>query len=90
MGSGRKRRTGFLTTRLICRQGWFDIPLILGRLRPSKRLSSTHVLSQCATLRGGSLQPFNFSKSMRLKPDKLREDDDKTLHDIFKNNYSIF
>ena len=35
--------------------------LILGRLRPSKRLTST-VRSQCAVLRGGTVQPNNFSE----------------------------
>ena len=39
-----------------------DISLILGRLRPSKRLTSTHVLSQCAAMCGGIVQPINFSK----------------------------
>ena len=29
-------------------QGWSDIPLILGRLRPSRWLTSTQELSQCA------------------------------------------
>ena len=36
-------------------QGQTDISLILGRLRPSKLLTSTQVFSQFAALRGGSL-----------------------------------
>ena len=52
-------------------KGRSDIPLILGRLRPSKRLTrpskrlaSTQVLSQCAAMRGGTVQPINFSKPL--------------------------
>ena len=33
-------------------KGRYDIPLILGRLMLSKRLTSTQVLSQCAAMRG--------------------------------------
>ena len=45
-------------------KGRSDVPLIQGRLRPSKRLNSTQVVSQCAAMRGGggALQPINFSK----------------------------
>ena len=49
-------------------KGRSDIPLILGMLRPSKRLTrpskrltSTQVLSQCAAMRGGTVQPINLS-----------------------------
>ena len=31
-------------------------------LRPSKRLTSTQVLSQCPAMPGGTMQPINFSK----------------------------
>ena len=44
-------------------KGLSDIPLILGRLRPSKQLTSTQVLSQCAARPGGIVQPINFSKT---------------------------
>ena len=40
-----------------------DIPLILGRLRLSKWLTSSQELCQFAALRGGSLQPINFLKA---------------------------
>ena len=43
-------------------KGQSDIPLILGRLRPSKWLTSTQVLSQSAAMRGGTVQPIDFSK----------------------------
>ena len=39
-----------------------DLPLILDRLRPSKQLTSTQVLGQCAAMHGGTVQPINFSK----------------------------
>ena len=44
-------------------KGWSDIKLILGRLRPFKRLTSTHVLSQCAAIHGETVQPINFFKA---------------------------
>ena len=39
-------------------QGQSDIALILGRLRPCKWLTRTQMLSQCAALHGGTLQPI--------------------------------
>ena len=45
----------------------------MGRLRPSKRLTSTQVLSQCAALRKGTLQPINFSKSEWAEANKIQE-----------------
>ena len=39
-----------------------DTPLYLGRIMPSKRLKSTQVLSQCAAMRGGTVQLINVSK----------------------------
>ena len=45
-------------------KGRSDIPpLILGRLRPSKRLTSTQVLSLYAAMPGGTVQAINFSTS---------------------------
>ena len=46
----------------------YDIPLILVRLRSSKRLISTQVLSQCAAFRGGTVQPINFPKTRWAGP----------------------
>ena len=37
-------------------KGRSDIPLILGKFRPSEPLTSTQVLSQCAAIRGGTVQ----------------------------------
>ena len=42
-------------------KGRSDVPLILGRLMPSNGLTSTQVLSKCAAMRGGAIQPINFS-----------------------------
>ena len=42
------------------RQGRSDTPLILGRLRRSKRLISTQVPSPCEALRGGTLQRATY------------------------------
>ena len=47
-------------------KGRSDISLILGRLRPSKQLTSTQVSSLCAAMRGGTMQPINFSKPSRI------------------------
>ena len=41
-------------------KGRSDIPLILGRLRPSE--ASTQVLGKSAAMREGTVQPSNFSK----------------------------
>ena len=41
-------------------KGWSHIPLILGRIRPSKRLPSTQVLSQCAATREGTVHMLVF------------------------------
>ena len=46
-------------------KGWPNIPLTLGRLthpRQRKLFTSTQLLSQCADMRGGTMQPINFSK----------------------------
>ena len=44
-------------------KGQSDIPIILGRLRSSKRLTNcTQVPSQCASTHGATVQPINFSK----------------------------
>ena len=42
-------------------KGWPDIPLILGRLRPSKRFASLQV--HMHMMHGGTIQPINFSNS---------------------------
>ena len=41
-------------------KGRSDVPLILGRLRPSKPLTSTQVLSQCAAMHGGTEAAYQF------------------------------
>ena len=45
-------------------KGRSDIPLILGRLRPSKRLTSIQVLCQCPAMCVGTcaMQSINFFK----------------------------
>ena len=43
-------------------KGRSGIPFILGRLMPSKRLTSKQVLKQFASMRGGTMQPINFFK----------------------------
>ena len=42
------------------RQGRSDTPLIIGRLRRSKRLIITHVPSPCGALCGGTLQKATY------------------------------
>ena len=55
-------------------KGLSEIPLILGRLRPSIKAFNqyTNSLSQYAAMRGGPVQPINFSKpqwaGVRSKP----------------------
>ena len=43
-------------------KGRSDIPFILDRLMSSKRLTTKQVLRQCASMRGGTMQPINFFK----------------------------
>ena len=53
-------------------KGHSYMSLTLGRLRPSKRLTRTQVLSQFAALHGGSLQSIKFFQaSMGGGPAKL-------------------
>ena len=55
-----------LQEALVSSQGFMnrcsDKPLILGRLRSLKRLTSTTVLSKCAHMRGGTMQPIDFPR----------------------------
>ena len=41
-------------------KGRFNIPRILDRLRPSERLTSTQLLSQCAAMCGSTVHAINF------------------------------
>ena len=54
--------------RLLCRDGYTS--LFLGRLRYSKRITYTQVISQFAAMRGGIMQPINFSKSQLARAEQ--------------------
>ena len=56
-------------------KGRSDIPLILGRFRPSERLTNTQVPNQCIAMRGGTLQPIHFSQPRWAGPTRGREFD---------------